>query len=231
MRLKPVLAAAALAVALPGSAEAAYQINGYNWAPGALTGTIKYTPTNLTLNVGMGRFNLTGTDLETGMAASFLTYCVDIFNTLQPAVFDFAAVSTLVPNANKQAQLLTLLGHADPLVATAANKAEAAAAVQLAVWEIVNESSGSYSFSGGTFRSSGGNSNGARALALTYLNNVTSGAWAAPGGQLKLLYAPNSQSQLLSAVPEPATWAMMIGGFALAGAAARRRHRTPTVLA
>jgi hypothetical protein len=28
------------------------------------------------------------------------------------------------------------------------------------------------------------------------------------------------------AVPEPATWAMMIGGFALAGAAARRRNRT-----
>ena len=28
-----------------------------------------------------------------------------------------------------------------------------------------------------------------------------------------------------NAVPEPASWAMMIGGFALAGAAARRRHR------
>ncbi len=27
-----------------------------------------------------------------------------------------------------------------------------------------------------------------------------------------------------SAVPEPATWAMMIGGFALAGAAMRRRN-------
>jgi hypothetical protein len=29
-------------------------------------------------------------------------------------------------------------------------------------------------------------------------------------------------------VPEPATWAMMIGGFALAGVAARRRRKLVT---
>jgi hypothetical protein len=28
------------------------------------------------------------------------------------------------------------------------------------------------------------------------------------------------------AIPEPATWAMMLGGFGLLGAAARRRSRT-----
>ena len=33
------------------------------------------------------------------------------------------------------------------------------------------------------------------------------------------------------AVPEPATWAMMIGGFGLIGAASRRRARVATVLA
>jgi hypothetical protein len=33
------------------------------------------------------------------------------------------------------------------------------------------------------------------------------------------------------AVPEPATWAMMIGGFGLIGAASRRRARAATVLA
>jgi hypothetical protein len=32
-------------------------------------------------------------------------------------------------------------------------------------------------------------------------------------------------------VPEPATWAMMIGGFGLLGAAARRSRRSTTVLA
>jgi hypothetical protein len=34
-----------------------------------------------------------------------------------------------------------------------------------------------------------------------------------------------------NAVPEPATWAMMIGGFGLLGAAARRRGRTSVVFA
>ncbi len=34
-----------------------------------------------------------------------------------------------------------------------------------------------------------------------------------------------------NAVPEPASWAMMIGGFALAGGAMRRRGRATTVLA
>ncbi|NNM76598.1 PEP-CTERM sorting domain-containing protein [Sphingomonas sp. ID1715] len=232
MRIKLALATAALALALPGSAEAAYQINSYNWAPGSLTGTIKYTPTNLSLNVGIGRFRLNGTDLATGKATSFLTYCVDIFHTLQPAVFDFASVSTLVPNATKQNQLLTLLAHADPLIALSSNKAETAAAVQLAVWEIANETGPTYDFATGTFRSSGGNSDGARALATSYLGKVTSGAWAAPTGQLKLLYSPNSQSQLLSSVPEPATWSLMIGGLGVVGGMARRRSaRTRIVLA
>ena len=35
----------------------------------------------------------------------------------------------------------------------------------------------------------------------------------------------------LTAVPEPATWAMMIGGFGLAGAAVRRRKTSRSVLA
>jgi len=35
----------------------------------------------------------------------------------------------------------------------------------------------------------------------------------------------------INAVPEPATWAMMIGGFALAGAAARRRSTARAVAA
>ena len=40
-----------------------------------------------------------------------------------------------------------------------------------------------------------------------------------------LTYAPTG------AVPEPATWAMMVGGFGLLGAAARRSRRARTVLA
>ena len=232
MKTGIAIAAALMAATASTGAEAAYMINGYAWSPGALTANIRYTPTNLNLNVGVGRVKLTGTEQPGGAPVSFLTYCVDIFHTLQPAVFNFASVSTLVPSPTKQTQLLTLLANADPLIAAAANKNEAAAAVQLAVWEIANETTGSYSFATGTFRSSGGNSDGARTLASTYLGKVTSGAWSAPVGQLKMLYSPTSQSQLLAAVPEPATWAMMIAGFGLVGAASRsRRARMSYVIA
>ncbi|MFD1611000.1 PEPxxWA-CTERM sorting domain-containing protein [Sphingomonas tabacisoli] len=39
------------------------------------------------------------------------------------------------------------------------------------------------------------------------------------------------QTNLTAAVPEPATWAMMVGGFAMLGAAARRRVQAPRVSA
>ena len=41
-----------------------------------------------------------------------------------------------------------------------------------------------------------------------------------------MLYSTGS---IPSAVPEPATWAMMIVGFGLAGAAMRRRREAPAL--
>jgi hypothetical protein len=51
------------------------------------------------------------------------------------------------------------------------------------------------------------------AAGLSYLNIHTS---AFPGGEIR---------GFLTAVPEPASWALMIGGFALAGATLRRQGR------
>ncbi|MFD1610559.1 PEPxxWA-CTERM sorting domain-containing protein [Sphingomonas tabacisoli] len=232
MKLKIALAIAA-ASAMPAAAQAAYQIDHYAFAPGALVGTVQYTPTGLNVNAGIGRLNLTGTETPGGAAASFLTYCVDIFHDLTiPATFDFAPVSTLIPDATKQSQLLTLMTQSDALLANASDKTTVSAAIQLATWEIVNETSGSYGFATGTFRSTGGNSDAARSLAQTYLNQITTGAWQpSPTGTLRLLYSATSQSQIIAGVPEPATWAMMIGGFGLVGAAARRRARVKYVIA
>ena len=80
---------------------------------------------------------------------------------------------------------------------------------------------------------------------LTFDINATSGAFdfAQGGPHLKILWTnsgtndqkigslfsddiPYSHETSVSAVPEPATWAMMITGFGLAGAAIRRRRQT-----
>lgn len=231
MKLKLALAAAVAALSVPSTAEAAYTITGYTFAPGAsITGNIQYTPTNLNLNVGIGRLNLTGKD-QNNASASFLTFCVDIFHTLTvPAQFDFKPTSTLITDATKVSRLTTLVGMSNLLINQASDKATTSAALQLAAWEIVNENTATYGFNTGTFRSSGGNSDAARTLAMTYLNNITTNKWQGPNGTLKLFYSANSQSQVLSAVPEPATWAMMIGGFGVVGASMRRKRLAGTVV-
>jgi hypothetical protein len=65
------------------------------------------------------------------------------------------------------------------------------------------------------------------------LTNLSAGDFALTSTETGTNYkfsSPLSPQQLVpvpgSAVPEPATWAMMLGGFGLLGAAARRRTRT-----
>jgi hypothetical protein len=62
---------------------------------------------------------------------------------------------------------------------------------------------------------------------LNYPTLSTGGAY----GQNGLSIVNFSMTALDAAVPEPATWAMMIGGFALAGGALRRREAEKRALA
>jgi hypothetical protein len=75
-------------------------------------------------------------------------------------------------------------------------------------------------------------------IANSYLSNISKGIWTAdPNLALAVLTSSNDQTQLvwganatkvLGAVPEPATWAMMLVGFGGIGAALRgRRSRAP----
>lgn len=67
--------------------------------------------------------------------------------------------------------------------------------------------------------------NGANSLSFSVLNQTPNGNTAAanPTG-----FRLNYISSNVAAVPEPATWAMMIAGFGMIGAATRRRRSTAT---
>jgi len=100
-----------------------------------------------------------------------------------------------------------------------------------------------FTYTGADFRASGGpfgpfdfSGIGARStfgrivedafFGLTTKNNPDN----RPGGSGTPIFSLGSVS-VPAAIPEPATWAMMIGGFGLAGAAMRRRDRMARVTA
>ena len=92
----------------------------------------------------------------------------------------------------------------------------------LSIWEVAFDNSSSVT--AGAFHVAGGNSAAATALANSYLSQL--GSWTTQGRTATLLYSQTNQSQVfLNAVPESATWGMMIVGFGIVGASMRRRAK------
>jgi hypothetical protein len=60
---------------------------------------------------------------------------------------------------------------------------------------------------------------------------INPGGGGLTDGPSSLTFTGNVTYDLAAAVPEPATWALMIGGFGMVGAAARRRTRTAVMYA
>lgn len=222
MKRIALAAVAALTFAAPHAATAATQVNITNatFAVGSNSGILHFTGSPFDgLGVSIGEFKLTGTNVGSGTAATFYTYCVDIMHALSvPGVFDVVPLSQLY-TGTKATNINKILAN------TNATDATTAAAIQLALWEVAYETSGTFNVNSGAFNITGGDSGTARTLANTYLSNL--GSWNVSSTQTaQLLYNKDIQSQVyLAPVPEPTTWAMLIVGFGVVGATMRIRRR------
>lgn len=223
MKRIALAAAAVVSFAAPHAASAATQVNitAYSFPQGSNTGVLHFAGSPFdNRSVGIGQFKLTGAYTPTGGSAAFITYCVDIFNALTvPGTFDLKPLSQMYSGV-RATNINKILANTNPMNATQS------AAVQLALWEVAFETAGTLDVTGGAFNVTGGNSGAARTLANSYLANL--GSWnVSATHNARLLYDPRRQSQVYMApVPEPATWAMMILGFGIVGAAMRARRRT-----
>ena len=167
------------------------------------------------------------TDVTTG--DTFKAWCVDIFHDLALSQsYNLQSASAFYTNLG-DAGKATALTHLASNSLASVTDAEHSAAFALAIWEIVNETSGSgYSLTGGNFTGTSANSN-----VVTYANSMlgnlsgtitmTANVWAQdnPGTTQDLVvFAP---------VPEPETYAMMLAGLGLMGFVARRRKQNEAV--
>ncbi len=156
---------------------------------------------------------------------SFQTYCTDLFQSfsLGTTYTDYTVVNGVT--AWGAAKSLDLDRAVSNFMAfgTPHNAAESAAA-QAIIWEIIYETpSTSYDLATGNFKAS--SSDGATQGLLSGIN------WAAlPATAVKYhvdqLYSRSHQDFLvITAVPEPETYAMMLAGLGLMGVIGRRRAR------
>lgn len=155
---------------------------------------------------------------------SFATFCTDLAQTFyfNTTYTDYSVVDGAAAwGAAKSVAMDKAVSYM--LASGGVTNADNSAAYQAMIWEVLYETSGTFSFTGGTFTASSSN-----AAAQTALNGVN---WGSIAGQavthnVDQLYSRSHQDFMVYApVPEPETYAMMLAGLGLMGAVARRRSR------
>lgn len=222
--LKTLVAAAVLCTATSVAPLAAATVNvttqGTNAFRDASGQNAWFESSRFSLNgtsrsAAAGLFRLTATG-SGGVMQNFLAFCLEPLETLTLPK-DHTVGTTL--GASILNRLGTLMSNAFGLV----NGSSSAAAFQMAVWEIANESSSSLDLGSGAFMMTQANA-ATKSLAQSWLDNINSGAWTS-SRKVTVLSAPGTQDLLtdIAPVPLPAAGVLLLGGLAAMGAVRRRR--------
>lgn len=216
-----------------GSGNVTIDFTGVNWHDGS-------TVTGLHESGGSGGFKTYDLTTDPTRQNAFESWCVDIFDNfsfiidatdiLKPANVALAgSTATLATVFSSKAA--TDLGrlytdhHAD--IDSTSSSANNEAAFQLAVWEIVNDRSGTYSLTSGDFRATGTGS----ATANTWLSELsvastslyTADIWTVQSARPEGFGAQDVA--VFRRVPEPATYALVLTGLGLLGFTSRRKKQ------
>lgn len=178
-----------------------------------------------------GRYRISGTT-GSGDAFDLYTFCIDALIPLGAySPMRASEIGLAVLDPVKQRQLAGLMTNANALIdaeADADRKSLLATATALAVWEIIYEpGTTGYAMSAGVFHVDPWYD---LAPFMSAADDLLLQNWLAPAGRIAALLPtdpgrPNQPQIFLTAVPEPAKWAMLLFGFAVVGCALRRSRR------
>jgi len=237
-------AAAGLMFAASNASAQAVTVNSVAFTPGSVNGTIHSSVNNS--DVGVGRFEFKGVYGTNGSAFDIFTYCIDLAHSVSLGNVNYTSYS-IIPISSyagmttaKSNALNALITNTTSLLNAATGQAaiNISAATQMAAWEIMFETQPTWSVTNSSsafYMTTPGSSSSANTTALTsaeslantYLGNIANNTWTKNNAyDLKVLYSADRQSQVFAtpAVPEPATWGMLVLGFGLVGGALRTRR-------